>query len=75
MNVKVKENDYTCGTCKHYNHKEDNCWLARDMFFTAVEHCCIYWEEEEVELTEDEKREIAGDIEAHRRMVEGDEIN
>ena len=26
------------------------------------------------ELTDEEKREIKGDMEAHRRMVEGDEI-
>lgn len=73
--MSVKEKDYYCVDCKHYNHEEDNCWLARDMFFTADEHCCICWEEEEDELTEEEKKEIAGDQEAHRRMVEGDEIS
>jgi len=46
--------DYICQTCKRYNHKEECCWLARDMFFAEDEHCCIYWEEE-VELTEEER--------------------
>ena len=66
--------DYTCETCKHYNHKEDCCWLARDMFFAEDEHCCIYWEEEEIELTDEEKADIKGDREAHKIMVEGREI-
>ena len=71
--MSIKENYYTCRTCKHYNHKEDCCWSARDMFFNEDEHCCIYWEEE-VELTDEEKTEIRGDMEAHRIMVEGREI-
>jgi len=69
----TKENDCWCVTCKHYNFKEESCWLARDMFFNEDEHCCIYWEEE-VELTDEEKTEIRGDMEAHRIMVEGREI-
>ena len=67
--MSVKENDYTCGTCKHYNHKEDCCWLARDMFFVEDEHCCIYWEEDKDELTEDEKLMNKGDWEYHE-MIE-----
>ena len=68
----VKENDYTCGTCEHYNHKEDCCWLARDMFFAEDEHCCIYWEEDKDELTEQEKAEIIGDRKAHEIMEQGE---
>ena len=43
--MSIKE-DYICGNCKHFDHKEECCWSARDIFFTEDEHCCIYWEEE-----------------------------
>ena len=54
-NMNAKENDCYCVDCKHYNPKEECCWLARDMFFNEDEHGCIYWEEAEPELTEEER--------------------
>jgi len=66
--------NYTCQTCKHYDHKEEICWSGRDIFFTENEHCCICWEEDEPVLTEQEQADIRGDRRAHRIMVEGREI-
>ena len=73
MSVKEKENDYICDTCKH---KKDcpQAWSfdKQDLDDIDQDTCGEY--EEEVELTDDDKADIRGDIECHRRMVEGDEI-
>jgi len=62
--------DYICGTCKYYNG--DLCYCeARGEFDLYEEDSCDGWEDDnEVKLTDEEKREIMGDRECHRRMVE-----
>ena len=68
--------DYICGTCKHYGLYYDfdyHCSLTgelKDDFDT----CDDWTDDNEVELTDEEKDAIEGDIECHRRMVEGREI-
>lgn len=59
-----------CENCKHFNYVEENCWLARDLYLYDEDNCpyCEY----EVEQTDEEKQMNAGDIEAHRIMVEGE---
>ena len=72
--MKVKENNYTCGTCKHYDSDECYC-MARGEFELYEQDTCDDWTDpNEVEPTEDEKRANTGCDEAHRIMVEGDEI-
>ena len=73
IEVKVKENDYTCGTCKHYDSDECYC-QARGEFEVYSLDGCEEWEEDKDELTDDEKCTNAGCDEAHRIMVEGREI-
>ena len=53
--MNAKEKDCNCQNCKHYNHMEECCWSARDMFFTEDQHVCICWEEAEPDLTEEER--------------------
>ena len=55
--VEVSANDYTCGTCKY-------CGLC------DTDEVCIDWTDpdEPDPLTEDEKRDIAGDRKAHEMM-------
>ena len=54
----VKENDYTCGTCKYFGL----CDMEED------EVCGEWTDPDEVELSEDEKLEIIGDRKAHEIM-------
>jgi len=63
--------DYICGTCKHY---EDCFNTSGGIDIISEDDTCEDWEEDKDELTEDEKRINAGDIEAHRIMVERREI-
>jgi len=57
MNAKLKENDYTCGTCKYFGLCDTN------------EVCGEWTDPDEPDpLTDDEKREIVGDRIAHERM-------
>ena len=65
---------YICGLCRHYD--SDNCYcMATGKYEIYEEDTCDGWEDDnEVELTKEEKDDIVGDMKAHRRMVEGDEI-
>jgi len=61
---------YICGTCKYWDCDEDYC-MATGNHEMYEQDTCDGWEDDnEVELTDEEKKEIVGDIEAHRRMVE-----
>ena len=67
--------DYTCGTCKHRNSDMCECEIHPEYGVMLEEDTCDDWtDDNEVELTDEEKDVIEGDIEAHRRMVEGREI-
>ena len=69
MLIEEKENDCTCGTCKHgdYCDKQDELNIY-DL------NVCDDWEEDKDDLTEEEKLGIIGDRKAHEIMVEGGEI-
>jgi len=61
--MKVKENVYTCKTCRWFGNEDCLCtdeWC----------HCDGWTDPDEVEPTDDEKREIIGDLEYHRKVVE-----
>ncbi|MDP2364407.1 MAG: hypothetical protein Q8M94_11650 [Ignavibacteria bacterium] len=63
--------DYICGNCKYYDSDICECSLHPEYEDMFEEDTCDDWtDDNEVELTEEEKQDIAGDIEAHRRMVE-----
>jgi len=66
--------DYICGTCKYYDCDECYCMVTGEFEMYEQDTCDNWTDPEEVELTDDEKQENAGDIEAHRIMVEGREI-
>ena len=68
--MKVKENVYTCGTCKHYNADEYYCELHEAPYYSKWDTCDGWTDPDEVEPTDDEKREIIGDLEYHRKVVE-----
>ncbi len=73
MAVKVNENDYTCDTCKH-KKSCPQAWSFDQQDLEDIDQATCGDYEEEVEQTEDEKRENAGCDECHRIMVEGREI-
>jgi len=66
----VKENDYTCGTCKHYcycyDSDDNHCVITGE--FCDEGDTCYHWEEDKDDLTEDEKLGIIGDRKAHEIM-------
>lgn len=67
---------YICGNCKYYDPDECYCQATCE-FEMYEENSCDNWTDPEVpdEPTDEEKKENAGDIEAHRIMVEeGGEI-
>lgn len=72
----TKENNYTCGTCKH----QESCpqaWSFDEQDLHNIDQTtCGEWTDpdEPDPLTEDEKREILGDRKAHEIMEEGREI-
>jgi len=67
--------DYICGTCKYRNSDMCECEIHPEYGVMCEEDTCDDWaDDNEVELTDEEKDAIKGDIEAHRRMVEGREI-
>ena len=70
----VKENDYVCGTCKFYNSDLCYCEVTGEFDLYEQDTCDGWTDDNEVELTKKEMADIAGDKEAHCRMVEGDEI-
>lgn len=69
---KLKENNYTCGTCKHYD--SDNCYcMATGRYGMYEEDTCDGWEDDN-EPTEEEleaAKTDAAERETHRREVEG----
>ena len=79
--MKLKENVYTCGTCKHYcycyDDADNHCGITGE-FCDEQDTCHLspdgWTNPDEVEQTEDEQRANAGCDEAHRIMVEGREI-
>ena len=73
--MNVKENEYICKTCK-YNYTKD-CFVYEHHGYWLNDYAtCDGWTApDKVELTEGEKADVAGDIEAHRIMVEGGEIS
>ena len=72
MPVKEKEN-YICDTCKH-KKSCPQAWSFDKQDLDNIDQITCGEYEAEVELTDDEKSDIAGDIEMHRKFVEGDEI-
>jgi len=77
----VKENDYTCGTCKYiqyfnyYDTEIVSCEISGEKTHEE-DGACEDWvaDSDEPVLTEQEQADIRGDREAHRIMVEGREI-
>ena len=75
----LKENVYTCGTCKWfrvyaiYDVERYSCGVSGET--TTPRHACGEWTDpdEPDPLTDDEKREIIGDRKAHEIMEEGGE--
>ena len=68
--------DYTCGNCKHFkvygffDVESYKCGISGEA--TTPNNTCDGWtDDSEVELTDEEKDAIEGDIECHRRLVEG----
>ena len=64
--------DYICITCKHICFCYDNdyhCDLSGEIV-SGDDTCDCWTDPDEPELTEDEKADIRGDQETHRRMVE-----
>ena len=72
--MKVKENDYICGTCKHKYTKDCFVYQHNEYWLNDYATCIAWTDPDEVEQTDDEKRANAGCDEAHRIMVEGREI-
>ena len=70
MSVKVKENDYICDTCKH-KKSCPQAWSFDQKDLDDIDQTACGDYEEEVELTDEDKAGIVGDIECHRRMTEG----
>jgi len=70
MNAKLKENVYTCGTCKYWDCDECYCMATGNHEMYEQDTCDGWTDDNEFEPTEDEKRANAGCDEAHRRMVE-----
>jgi len=70
--MKLKENVYTCGTCKHYCYCYDDadnyCGITGE-FCDELDTCDGWTDPDEVEPTEDEKRINKGDWEYHE-MIE-----
>ena len=73
--MSVKENDYTCGTCKYiqyFNYHDMeivSCEISGEKTHEEDE-ACDDWEEDKDELSEDEKRRIIDDRKAHEIMEE-----
>ena len=62
-----------CGNCKNWDSDMLYCPLYPDEETFEEDTCDDGWEDDnEGGLTEKEEKEIAGDIEAHRIMVEGE---
>ena len=67
--------DYICETCKYRNSDMCECEIHPEYGVMYEEDTCDDWtDDNEVELTDEEKAEIVGDRRAHEIMVEGREI-
>ena len=68
----VKENKYICKTCKYYTSEKCPMFKSTgeyEVYDSDINRDC-WTDDNEVELTEKEKQDIAGDIEMHRKFVE-----
>ena len=73
MNKKMSR--YNCGNCKYYDSDESYCEARGEPEIYPLDSCESWTDPNSPdEPTEEEKREIIGDFEAHRRMVEGDDV-
>ena len=72
--MNAKENDYTCGTCKHWDCDEDYCMASGNHEMYEQDTCKDWTDPDEPDLTEQEQADIRGDRRAHEIMVEGGEI-
>jgi len=72
--MSIKDDDYVCGTCKFYNSDLCYCEVTGEFDLYEQDTCDGWTDDNEVELTDEEKRDIKGDRKAHRIMVEGGEI-
>ena len=66
--------DYICGTCEYYNSDLCYCEVTGEFDLYEEDTCNGWTDKNAVELTDEEKDAIKGDIECHRRMVEGRKI-
>ena len=67
--------DYICGFCRHWDCDMLDCAIHPEYGEKLEQDTCDdLTDDNEVELTDEEKAEIVGDRECHRHMVEGDEI-
>ena len=70
---KKKEICETCKFIQYFNYYDTeivSCEVSGEKTHEKDEACEDWVANNEVELTDDEKSDIAGDIEAHRKMVE-----
>jgi len=66
--MSVKENDYNCGTCKYWDCDECYCMATGNHEMYEQDTCDGWTDDNEVELTDEEKRDIIGDRRAHEIM-------
>jgi len=66
--MSIKENDFTCGTCKYDYTKDCEVYKNNGYWLNDYATCDGWTDPDEDCLTEDEKREIIGDRKAHEIM-------
>ena len=62
------KDDYICGTCKYYNGDLCYCEVRSEFDLYEQDTCEDWTDDNEVELTDDEKDDIRGDRKAHEIM-------
>jgi len=65
--------DYICGMCRYWDSDFMYCWKDERHYAEEQDTCDDWTDNNEVELTDEEKDAIKGDIEMHRKFVEGEE--
>ena len=68
MNAKLKENVYTCGTCKYWDCDERYCQARGEREVYELDTCDGWTDPDEPVLTEQEQADIIGDRKAHEIM-------
>jgi len=68
--MELKENDYTCGTCKYDYTKDCFVYKHNGYWLNDYATCDDWTDPDKDKLTDEEKREIAGDRKAHEIMEE-----